>query len=284
MINNARSVCHAWGFFCLFLLTCPAAAENAKPSSGSTNIVVREIPFKVNQGVAVDENYFYAISNTRISKCDKTTGKVIATWQANKKDEAYKHFTHMNSGTVIKGKLYCAHSRYGVDPNDNTIEIWNVEKEGLEHEETIHLPRKYGSLTWIDKHRDGSWWMCYAVYGEGKNKDSKLVKFEYKDKKFIEVKSWNFPKEVIANWGNMSCSGGSWGPEGYLYTTGHDHARTFVLEIDKTGELNYVRTEQDVGFYGQAIAWDRFSERPILWGIVRNKHVTLTLIPGKKKD
>ena len=78
---------------------------------------------------------------------------MIATWQADRKEKAYEHFTHLNGGTVVEGRLYCAHSRYSVDPNDCTVEIWNVENEGLEHEETIVMPRKHGSLTWID--RDG---------------------------------------------------------------------------------------------------------------------------------
>ncbi len=256
--------------------------KNPPPCSG--NIVLKRIPIKASQGVAVDEKYFYAISNTKIVKCDKETGQEVAIWQANRKEKAYKHFKHMNSGTVIEGRLYCAHSRYGVDPNDCTVEIWNVEKEGLKHEETIHMPRKHGSLTWIDRRSDGSWWMCYAVYGKEINKDTKLVKYQYKDKKFIEIESWVFPKEVVSNWEGMSCSGGSWGSDGYLYTTGHDHAKAYVLEVDTTHKLNYVRTEKDVGFVGQAIAWDRFSEKPILWGIVKNKNISLTLISGKKKE
>jgi hypothetical protein len=259
-------------------------AAQKERASGSGNIVLKRIPIKASQGVAVDEKYFYAISNTRIVKCDKETGKVIATWRANRKGKAYEHFKHMNSGTVIEGRLYCAHSRYGVDPNDCTVEIWNVEKEGLKHEETIHMPRKHGSLTWIDRHSDRSWWMCYAVYGKNKNKDTKLVKYQYKDKKFIEVESWFFPEEVVAKWGSMSCSGGSWGPDGYLYITGHDHASAYVLEIDKTNKLSYVRTEKDVGFFGQAIAWDRFSKKPVLWGIDKSKDISLTLIPEKKTE
>ncbi len=262
-------------------LVVAEVAEVAESSSGSRNVVIRNIECRASQGVAVDGEYFYAISNTEISKCDKGTGGVIATWQADRRNEAYKHFKHLNSGTVVEGRLYCAHSRYAVDPNDNTIEIWNVEKEGLEHEKTIHMPGNHGSLTWIDRRLDGSWWMCYAVYGSVKNVDTKLVKYEYEGNRFLEVRSWAFPQEVTRHWGNMSCSGGSWGPDGYLYTTGHDHARAYVLEVDETNTLKYVRTERDVGFFGQAIAWDRFSKRPILWGIVKNKTVSLTLIPEK---
>lgn len=255
--------------------------ENVNHKKFPQNTVLKKIPSEANQGVAVDKNYYYAISNTKITKHKKTTDETVATWQADTKNKAFEHFKHMNSGTVIDGKLYIAHSRYNIDPNDNTIEIWNVEKDLLQHEKTIPMPRKHGSLTWIDKHPDGSWWMCFAVYGEGVNKNTKLVKYHYKNTKFVEVKSWIFPKEVTGNWGDMSCSGGSWGADGFLYTTGHDHAKAFVLEIDKTDKLKYVRTENNVGFYGQAIAWDRFSEKPILWGIVKREFVTVTLIPEK---
>ena len=71
-------------------------------------------------------------------------------------NEAYAHFKHLNSGTVVDGKLYCAHSRFGVDPNNCTVEIWNVAEKALAHERTIRMPRKYGSLTWIDRTIDGS--------------------------------------------------------------------------------------------------------------------------------
>ncbi len=252
-----------------------------KQSSEIKNKIIKKIPFEVNQAVAVDKKYYYAISNIKIVKCDKKTNKVIATWEADTTEKKYKHFHHLNSGTVIDGKLYCAHSRYDIDPNDNTVEIWNVEGKLLEHEQTIHMPRKYGSLTWIDQHPDGTWWMCYAVYGEGENHKTKLVKYQYLNNKFVEVENWGFPKEVVNNWEDMSCSGGSWGPDGLLYTTGHDYPRAYVLRIDDTNNLSLVRIEKEVGFFGQGIAWDRYSKKPILWGIERNKNITQTYIPQK---
>jgi len=245
------------------------------------NKVIKRVPTEANQGVAVDENYYYAISNIKIAKYDKTTDKLIATWQADTNKKAFEHFKHMNSGTVIDGKLYVTHSRYNSDPNFNTIEIWNVKGKLLNHEKTISMPRKHGSLTWIDKHPDGSWWMCFAVYGKGVNKNTKLVKYQYKNKEFVELKNWYFPNEVIKNWGDMSCSGGSWGPDKKLYTTGHDHAKAFVLEVDENDKLKFVRAESNVGFYGQAIAWDRFAEQPTLWGIVKRKFITATVILEK---
>jgi len=282
MSNTIIRARHLWGCAILFCVSCTMTPQKGSPPSDSGNTLLKGLTITTRQGVAVDEKYCYAISNTIIIKCDKETGKVIATWQANRKEEAYKHFFHLNSGTVVDGRLYCAHSRYGVDPNDCTVEIWNIENEGLEHEETIRMPRKHGSLTWIDRHGDGSWWMCYAVYGKKRNKNTKLVKYQCRDRKFIEVESWVFPQELVAHWGDMSCSGGSWGPDGYLYTTGHDHSEAYVLEVDNANRLHYVRTEKDVGFFGQGIAWDRFSEEPVLWGISRSKDIALTLIPEKK--
>jgi len=233
-------------------------------------------PIKVTQGVAVDGGFFYAISNTRIDKCDKQTGEVVATWAADKRLAAQKHFKHLNSGTVVGAKLYAAHSRFPSAPNDCSVEIWDISGKGLDHVQSIHMPAGHGSLTWIDRHKDGSWWMCYAVYGKTKNKQTKLIKYRYEDGQFSELKTYSFPNEVVARWGSMSSSGGSWGPDGLLYTTGHDHAEAYVLDIDAEGGLKYLRTEKDMGFYGQGIAWDRFAKAPVLWGIVKNKKVCAT--------
>ena len=113
-----------------FLLNLDLWGEDK--SSAQMNTVLRQIPIKVSQGVAVDEKYFYGISNTRISKHDKLTNEIVASWQA--KGDKFKYFKHLNSGTVIDGKLYCAHSRFAVDPNDCTVEIWDVQGKGLVYE------------------------------------------------------------------------------------------------------------------------------------------------------
>ena len=239
-------------------------------------------PIKVTQGVAVDGGYFYAISNTRIDKCDKQTGEVVATWAADKRLAAQEHFKHLNSGTVVGAKLYAAHSRFPLAPNDCSVEIWDISGKGLDHVQSIHMPAGHGSLTWIDRHKDGSWWMCYAVYGKTKNKQTKLIKYRYEDGQFSELKTYSFPNEVVARWGSMSSSGGSWGPDGLLYTTGHDHAEAYVLDIDAEGGLKYLRTEKGMGFYGQGIAWDRFAKAAVLWGIVKNKKVCATRVAAIK--
>jgi hypothetical protein len=257
-----------------------ALAQDEIGSPAAGNVVMEKFSLKASQGVAVDENWFYAISNIRISKHEKQSGKLIVEWQANRKKESESHFLHLNSGTVVGTKLFCAHSRFPVAPNDCTVEIFDVGGKSLKHEATIRLRNDHGSLTWIDRRDDGSWWMCYAVYGKGSNEKTKLVRYRYEDGRFTETCEWFFPPAVVKKWGKMSCSGGSWGSDGKLYVTGHDRSVAYVLDIDENEELKYIRTEKDLGFFGQAIAWDRFSERPLLWGIVKNQSITKTLVPA----
>ncbi len=266
--------------FSLFLCT-ELLCQFAKADE---NVLLKTFPVKASQGVAIDGKHFYAISNTRITKHSKETGAQVAVWEANFKDATQAHFKHMNSGTMIDGKLYCAHSRFPIAPNDNTVEIFSIDGDSLKHESTIHLPAEHGSLTWIDKRNDGSWWMCYAVYGKTDNQKTKLVKYDYENGKFTEKQNWFFPKEVVATWGIMSCSGGSWGPDGNLYVTAHDGAEVYVLEMDSTDVLRHLRTKPVAGIFGQAIAWDRSTEKPSLWGIVKNKHVSKTFFSKKEME
>ena len=273
-----RQYGYLWIYVFLPFLVGLTAAQNGNHSEApvAKTTIIKTFPVKASQGVAVDEASFYAISNTRIERCDKQSGEVIATWTANKTEASQKHFKHLNSATVVGVKLYGAHSRFPLAPNDCSVEVWDISGKGLEHVQSIHMPATHGSLTWIDRHKDGSWWMCYAVYGKTKNKQTKLIKYRYEAGQFSELKTYSFPNEVVARWGSMSCSGGSWGPDGLLYTTGHDHAEAYVLDIDAEGGLKHLRTEKDMGFYGQGIAWDRFAKSRVLWGIVKNKKVCAT--------
>ena len=105
MSNTAKGVCYLLVYGIVFFVSCTTTAQKDKPASGSGNIVLKRLTITTRQGVAVDEKFFYAISNTIIIKCDKETGRVIATWQADRKEKAYEHFMHLNSGTVIEGRL-----------------------------------------------------------------------------------------------------------------------------------------------------------------------------------
>ena len=258
-----------------------ASYLSAQEVSTQSKIALR-FPISVRQGVAVDQDRFYAISNTEILVCDKKKGEMITKWQPSKSNQLHRHFTHLNSGVVLGEKLYCAHSRYPIDPNDNTIEIWNLANGKFIHEQSLGMPRKHGSLTWIDRRSDGSWWMCYAVYGENKNRQTKLVQYslneDSKNLEFVEQRALSFPKQVVEQWGTKSCSGGSWGPDDLLYTTGHDDHHTHVLEIDSQHQLRHVRTVDGMGFFGQGIAWDRTETPSLLWGIEKRKSVSATYL------
>jgi hypothetical protein len=261
-------------------LSCTGMAPTSDLAIDSGNLVVKNFAVAATQGVAVDSTYFYAISNTRIDKRDKITGALVATWQPDPANPDDAHFHHLNGGTVVGDTLYAAHSRYSSDPNDCTVEIFAVLGATLRHVRTIPMPSENGSLTWIDRRSDGSWWMCFAVYGSPANQNTRLFKYRFTGGSFIEEGRWGFPDTVVSRWGAMSSSGGSWGPDGYLYTTGHEGARAYVLDWSEAEGIRFVRTETHVGFYGQGVAWDRTLEVSHLWGIRKGGGVSETLIAG----
>lgn len=224
---------------------------------------------EVQQGIAVDSNYFYTINSQGIGKYDKNSGKFILEW-----NDDSNQIIHFDGGVVIDKKLYVAHSNYPGIPMTSSIEIFN--KNTLKHIESHSFGIKYGSCTWADFY-DNFWWVCFAHYDKFKqetntnNRWTTLVKF---DKNWNEKESWIFPENVLSEFKPMSCSGGSWGPDGNLYVTGHDSAKVFVLQIPEMGSvLEYVKTMQ-LEINGQGIAWDR-SDKNHIYGIIRKKNVVV---------
>lgn len=66
----------------------------------------------------------------------------------------------------------------------------------------------------------------------------------------------------------MSNSGGSWGPDGFLYVTGHDLPEIYKIKIPKIGSVLEVVETIPLNIRGQGIAWDRY-DKGILYGIIR---------------
>jgi hypothetical protein len=121
--------------------------------------------------------------------------------------------------------------------------------------------------------RGGSWWACFAYY----NNTGTLPGFDQRstyvgqfDDDWKMLRSWLFPPQVIATWGEDSCSCGDWGDDGLLYTTGHDGAELHVLKLPRQGRnLEHVTTI-GVPFEGQGWAWDRsMAGERIVYGISR---------------
>ena len=78
---------------------------------------------EAHQGIGVDEKFFFAIGSKTIGKYNKETGAKIQQWNPT----AASPLTHLDSGVVVDGKLYCAHSNYPFSPMTGSVEIWDTE-------------------------------------------------------------------------------------------------------------------------------------------------------------
>jgi hypothetical protein len=131
-----------------------------------------------------------------------------------------------------------------------------------------------GSLTWLTRH-DGAWWAGFANYDilvggkpYGETANTKVVKM---DNNFQVEAAYTIPKQILDRLSPMSNSGGSWGPDGRLWLSGHDDAEVYVMEIPKIGsELTWTASVAVPGIEGQGIAWDLTGHTPTLWGIQRS--------------
>jgi hypothetical protein len=261
-------------FLQILLVACLSFSQTGKAGFQTRKIFKT---LEARQGVAVDADYFYTVNSTGIGKYNKKTGSLVLTWE-----DTTGNIVHLDGGIVIKDKLYCAHSNYPGIPMTGSIEIFSTKD--LKHAGSHSFGIRYGSCTWADFYNN-SWWACFAHYDQFKKDINKgtewtvLVRF---DRDWNEKESWTFPQKVISEIKPMSVSGGSWGPDGKLYITGHDSAKVYILELPQSGSvLEYVQSES-IDSHGQGIAWDR-SEKDMLFGIIRkdNSVVVSELAPVK---
>ena len=245
----------------VFALVHRSDAEPVLKQIGEFNIP------EANQGVGVDAKHFYAVDNQVIAKYDKKTGKLVKKWQGEKAGP----IQHFDSAMVMEGKIYLAHSNYPERPMTSSLEIFDAET--LEHVGSHSFGIQWGSLTWVDWH-DGHWWMTFANYDRpfGPNKtpygykaNTLLVKMTHD---FRTVESWTLPKVLLDKFEDMSNSGGSWGPDGSLYLTGHDPAELYRMRFPKAGSVLELAAVIPMNIRGQGIAWDR-SDPGVIYGIIR---------------
>jgi len=222
------------------------------------------------QAVAVDADHFYAINNSEITKHNKKDGSVLATM-----DGKPLGFTHLNSGVVLDGKLYCANSNFPNMPMLSSVEIFDTKTMSHIGNHSFGIDQR-GSLTWIDR-KDGFWWAVFAQYS-GKNasegKDNRWTTLVKMDDQWLQLGAWVFPDHLSKAFSNYSNSGGNWSEEGTIYCTGHDNAEVYELRIPKSGYfLEYIRTIPVAGIEGQGIAIDRTQKgKIILYGIQRSRN------------
>ena len=239
------------------------------PIAGSADVFEEIKTFSANearQGVAVDARYIYVIGTREIGKYDKQTGVRVAEW----KESDNGPIIHLDSGVVVDGELICAHSNYPGIPMTSSVEIWDTKS--LQHIETHSFGIHWGSCTWIDRYQ-GYWWAVFAHYDKLKaevhtdNRWSTLVKF---DDQWRSIEEWVFPAKLLNKVAPMSISGGSWGPDGLLYCTGHDGAEIFALRLPNAGSVLELVNILPITNIGQGIAWDR-NQPGIIYGIIKEK-------------
>jgi len=268
------------GLALLFMwATAPAHAE---PPVLLGRIVQTFETFDARQGIAVDDGHFYAVNNFRITQHARDGGAPLLQWDGRSDDNG--PLVHLDSGVIHKGRLYAAHSNYPHWPMTSSIEIW--EAATLEHINSISFGIDAGSMTWVDRH-GGHWWGAFGNYDKvqdgqqypyGETHHTQVVQM---DNDFRVLRRWVYPPELLQRMRPMSNSGGSWGPDGLLYVTGHDHPEIYVVAPPTTGStMDWLATIEVPGLNGQGIAWDRSVDSRVLWAILKEKrHVYRIEIP-----
>ncbi len=257
------------GAFLLLFLFCALVSQAQK----TTEIRRFQLP-QVQQGVAVDPTHFYVINNHSLTKHTKSDGKQVASWS-----DTTGLLKHMNSGVVIGHKLYCTHSNYPDVPMASSIEIFDTRT--LQHIGSHSFGLFPGSVTWADFYQ-GYWWVAFANYSnkamaEGRdNRWTTLVKFT---ETWQQLEAWAFPANVLQAFAPYSTSGGTWGPDGLIYCTGHDKPELYVLKLPERGHtLQYIRTIPTVS-EGQAFAIDRSVKgKQVFYGITRNTNYVIVSV------
>jgi hypothetical protein len=217
---------------------------------------------EARQGVAVDQDYIYVIGSQKIGKYKKTSGERVAQWEESENGP----IIHLDSGVIIEGKLYCAHSNYPGVPMISSIEIWDATS--LKHIDSYSFGIYQGSCTWLDYY-DGYWWAAFAHYEKWKHvtgKGSEWTTVIKLDDQWREKEAWVFPEQVIQKFRPMSNSGGSWGPDGLLYCSGHDLSELYAFRIPEEGSILELVETIPINIFGQGIAWDR-SQEGMIYGI-----------------
>jgi hypothetical protein len=253
--------CFIFSFSCFSLYFSFAAEPNAEWTSRE---ISRFPAAEATQGVAVDDEFFYAITNRQIGKYRKSDGKRIDGW----KDTQDGEFIHLNSGFVRDGKLICSHSNFPGVPMFSSVEIFDVTT--MKHVSSHSLGIGPGSLTWIAE-RNGLRYACFANYN-GKpgtpGHDPAFTQVVCYDNQWRAVGGWGFPQELVKLFNGSSASCGAFGLGGLLYVTGHDAQELYVLDFPKAGSIFRWIAAIPVPLKGQAFAWDSTNEK-ILYGIDR---------------
>jgi len=208
---------------------------------------------EARQGVAVDDRYFYAIVNTAIGKYERDSGRLVARW-AGPRDGAIRH---LNSCTIHRAELVCAHSNHPQVPMGSSIEVWDPAT--MTHKRSHSLGNMdEGSLTIVEPMSSG-WLLGFAHYSDETGvpfKSSDYSQLIATDDGWRRTGGWLIPAAIRKRMAPQAASGGAIGTDGMLYLFGHTLPELYVLAKPSMGvELVHVATIAiDAG--GQAFAFD----------------------------
>lgn len=232
---------------------------------------------EAGQGAAADEDYFYAIVNSAIGKYQKKDGALVGQWLGSR-DGLIRH---LNSCYAQTDKLYCSNSNFPEVPMASSIEVFDTETMSPIFSLGLGVLEE-GSLTWFDHLGDG-WIAGFAHYDERGGlayKDYSYSSIVRYDSQWRRQGGWMIPESVIDRMKPYAASGGALGPDGLLYLTGHDRSEMYVLAAPSLGpKLVHIATI-DINIEGQAFAFDKSIDEPVVYGISRpNKEVRAFRIP-----
>ncbi len=248
------------------MIGLPAFGQD-EPVTMTSEVLDSFVIPEVNQGIGVDAEHFYAVDNTTIAKYRKETQELVEV-----RDYTELGAIHFDSAAVVDGRIYVSHSNYPIWPMTSSLEVFDAET--LDPLETHSFGIRIGSFTWLDQAPDGAWWGGFANYNRvfdrspvayGNKYTTQVVRFG--DDWEIQ-EAYVIPDAVVEKFDDMSNSGGSWGPDGNLYLSGHDPAEAYVMQLPEIGStLRWIGTVP-LEIAGQGIAWDR-SKPDVLYGFVR---------------
>jgi hypothetical protein len=215
---------------------------------------------EATQGAANDGRHFYAIGNTVIAKYDIASGRRVGEWAGPRNGP----IRHMNSCMADRGRLWCANSNYSLTPMGSSVEVFDAAT--LAHVDSHSLGMMdEGSLTWFDRYRDG-WIAGFAHYdGTGgvpfkNHRFSSVVSF---DAEWRRTGGWLFPASAIERMAPHAASGGSIGPDGWLYLLGHDRPEMYVVGRPSMGPTLIHLATIELEAEGQAFSWAQDGSRTV---------------------
>lgn len=215
---------------------------------------------EARQGVAADRRHFYAVDNTQIAKYEIASGRRDGQWAGPRGGL----IRHLNSCLVTRGRLWCAHSNYPQSPMGSSVEAFDPAT--LAHAESQSLGvRDEGSITWIDRFRDG--WLAGFAHYDGNGgvpfKDHRFSSVVTFDARWRRTGGWLFPATVIDRMAPYAASGGAIGPDGWLYLLGHDRPEMYVVARPPMGPAMIHVATIALEAEGQAFSWAQDGSRTI---------------------